>query len=182
MTRELEHLGRSLDRLDAGGWLLLLLGAAIVAAAVLAPAWLDVQRVAAQHARLHRHAQRLRIQQRNYGDFVRAIQRGDPMLIRRLAWDQLNLKPVGARVLRPAGLNPVDRSATIDRWVQPDLPPLRRPAEGLAVPETRLTRLLTGEPRPWVIAFGGWLMLTGLMLTPPRSAPARTASAVRGTA
>lgn len=183
MTHPWKQFANVLDRHDAAGWLLMLLGAAIVAATVLAPPWLDLQRMQKQDRVLQRRAHRIQLQQQNYHAFIRAVERADPMIIQRLAWHHLNLKPAGTHTIRPNV--PVERGPipSVHRWVRPNLPPLPTTSEAAAIPETRLVRLLIGPPRPWVLAFGGWLVLIGLMVnpTPPearrRNAPSSLRSA-----
>jgi hypothetical protein len=154
--------GDFLDRIDVGGWLMLSLGVFIIALTVLAPAYLDVRKLQAQHEVLHRQASLLLIRQQNYIAFARALERGDPLLIQRVSMQQLHLKPVGTDPLDDASAAPTSKS--IDGWMNPQLDAI--PISSLTLPDTRLVRLVTGPPRPWVLAFGGWLVLMGLLITP----------------
>jgi len=171
MDSPLGHIARRLDRLDAGGWLLLLCGAAVVALTVLTPPYLAVRRLEAQCQVMHLHELALQEQQDSYVRFVDAVQRNDPMLIQRLAWHQLNLRPARSQPLdRPIPV--IDRPVpTIDQWVRTSvrLPAAVGPVAGTGLADSHLMRLVN-EPltRPWVLAFGGWLILAGLLL---RSGP-----------
>lgn len=153
-----------LDRCDAGGWLLLLTGCAVMSMTLLAPAWVDVRQLADQRNALDNDLRRIHAQVGNYIAFTQAIQDGDPILLQRLAWHQLHLKPAGAIPLD--GLGPADQlmSQTPDQWLRPVV---YEPAPDIAplppLPDTRFTRLILGPARPWVLALGAWLVLFGLL-------------------
>ena len=171
MVRALKQIGDTLDRFDAAGWLLLLAGVAVVALTALAPAYLDTRELAAQCRVMTRQARLLDGQHENYIQLVHAVRENDPLLIQRVAWQQLHVKPPGAKPLAwyyPAAAGP---PPSVEQWVQPIAPPLRPEVPRLDHPDTRLMRLITGPPRPWVLAFGGWLILLGLMINPQAPAP-----------
>jgi len=156
----------ALDRYDVGGWLMLVSGFVIIAVTALAPAWRDVSSLEVQRRQLHRQVALLQIQEQNYHAFVRAVDRNDPLLLKRLAWDQLRQRPVGGRLLmRTTMTGPA--APSIDRWVQPAAMPLNTSrADAMLAADSKLMRLISGPSRPWVVAFGGWLLLMGLLLNP----------------
>jgi len=39
-------------------------------------------------------------------------------------------------------------------------------ADAMLAADSKLMRLISGPSRPWVVAFGGWLLLMGLLLNP----------------
>jgi hypothetical protein len=168
MLRLWRQFGDALDRSGLAGWVLLLCGFAIIGVTLLAPAWLDVRQLDAQVSVLERQHQLLEMRHQNYRAFVRAVGRSDPMIVQRLAMHQLNLRPAGAQPLR-AGLEIDDAATTsqpLEQWMRPTLAALPPETVAIAYPETRLVRLVTGHTRPWTLAFGGWLMLMGLLLNP----------------
>lgn len=170
MAHMLNRIGDMLDRCDAAGWILLLAGVAVVSLTVLAPAWLDVRELDAQYRVMHRRERLLEMQHRGYVRLTDAVRENDPLLMQRIAQLQLNVRPAGAEPLQ-AFLPIADAPApSVERWVQPWLPPIDPEALRTAYPDTRLVRLVTGPTtRPWVLAFGGWLILLGLMINPERA-------------
>ena len=170
MLRLWQQFGNVLDRSGLAGWLLLLCGFAIVAVTLLAPAWLDTQRLQAQVSVLERQHQLLEMRHQNYRAFVRAVERSDPMIIQRLAYHHLNLRPAGAKPLNNDSFGEAREAAAgsppLDQWMRPTLAALPPQTVAIAYPDTRLVRLVTGATRPWTLAFGGWVMLMGLLLNP----------------
>jgi hypothetical protein len=147
-----------------GGWLLLGCGIVITCATALAPAYLDVQRAQAQAMIMERQLDMLRSQQDNYRNFTNAVERGEPQLLERLAWYHLHLRPVKTELL-DTPRDPSKISAPpLNEWLRPTLGPLAESTMDLAYPDTQLVRLITGPTRPWVLAFGAWLILMGLLL------------------
>jgi hypothetical protein len=174
MVKELKQFGDAIDRSGVAGWMLLLSGFFIVAVTVLAPAWMDLKRIEAEVAVLDRQQQTLEMRHINTQAFVRAVERDDPILMQRLVWHHLNLKPEGAE---PVELSITQESRPspppIEQWVRPNLGPVDGAAAAVApYPDSRLVRLTTGPTRAWTLAFGGWLILLGLLINPSPSAGA----------
>jgi len=177
-------IGYVLDRLDLGGWILLLSGWAIVASTVLVPAWRSVCEMEYQTDELQIRLDLLSRQRENYEGFIEAYEDGDPLLMQRLAWHQLHVKPPEAELLSPAPLidAPPD-PINVDRWVQPlDVVPLPKPhrVDPLAdAPfiNSRLAELLTGPRRPYVLGLGGLLILLSLVLNPQPHVVSRSSDA-----
>ena len=146
-----------IERSDLGGWLPLGGGLALIALAMLLPAWGDLHEtrrqldqlsvtLADQTERLHRYQQ-----------LIVSVRNDDPMILQRLAWNELRLKPVGAEVL---GEPPLDgrMAAVHERWVGGPT------AIALPAPEgdSKLERLINGPRRPMVMLAGALLIGFGL--------------------
>ncbi len=171
MLQACKQFGDAVDRSGLAGWLLLLCGFFIVAVTALAPAWLDVKQIEAQVAVLERQQQMLEMRHINTQAFVRAIERDDPMLMQRLAWHHLNLKPVGAEPLNLSIADNRPAPPPIEQWTRPHLGPIHPAQVAAAYPDSRLVRLTTGPNRAWTLAFGGWLILMGLLINPSQDNP-----------
>jgi len=94
-------------------------------------------------------------------------------LMERLAWHQLRLKPAEAQILGGNLPGVIDQeTGTVDQWVQPlDIvaPPTYSgtdPIRDAPFIHSRLAELLTGPRRPYVLAFGGMLIMFSLVLNP----------------
>lgn len=160
--------GDLLDALDVGGWLCLGLGASIVAVTVLAPAWKENQRLRYEQSILHRQTVLMELKSENYGNFIQAVENNDPLLLQRLAWSQLQLMPAGSEPIEWIARNPLIRDVRVDPWLEPSVAQLPPVEQAFQLPDTRLVRWVTGPSRPWVMAFGGWLILLGLLVNPRR--------------
>ena len=168
MLRLWRKFGDALDALDLGGWICVACGVTIVGVTVLGPAWMDVRELRHENAVLRRQAALLDARRQNYEGFVQAVEEDDPLLLTRVAWHHLQLKPAGAQVAEAVNVSagPETGGLRLDRWMRPvavQLPPTE-PVEPLA--DARLTRLIFGPSRPWVLAFGGWVLMVGLLLNP----------------
>ena len=150
-------ISERIERADLGGWLPLAAGLALIALAVLLPAWGDLNqtrgqldqlsvRLADQTERLHRYQQ-----------LIVSVRNDDPMIIQRLAWNELRLKPVGVEVL---GEPPMDgRMVGVhERWVGVSTPTALPTPDG----RSRLERLMNGPRRPMVMLAGALLIGFGL--------------------
>jgi hypothetical protein len=180
-----------IDRLLAPlpGLLLIFAGMLMVGAAVLMPPWLESREMAWTLGLMHAQAEKLSEQAQGYREFNAALAADDPVLLERLAFYELRLKPAGstplvaqARVstasLRPgrhAPATPIAQagSPTIDQMLHQPLP---RP--GVNTPryqpiKTRLVRLTTGPMRFLVIAAGLLCLGAGLIAPNPRKSDAR---------
>lgn len=164
--RSIRQFGDALDRLDAGGWLLLLCGMVITCATALAPAYLDVKKAQAQARVMERQLQMLQSQRENYRQFTVAVERGEPQLLQRLAWHHLHLRPGKTELLDPPRDPAKIPAPPLSQWLRPAAAALPESTMDLAYPDTQLVRLITGPTRPWVLAFGAWLILMGLLLNP----------------
>lgn len=165
-----------MDRHDAGGWLVLSCGVIIIAITVLAPAYLDVQRAKAQASLMDHQLLLLEAHQRNYRQFIAAMDAGDPQLLERLAWFHLRLRPAKTELFDPPTETSTLAAPSLAHWLRPRISTLPPESAQLAYPDTRLVRLVTGAAtRPWVLAFGAWLIFMGLILNPRSDRPSQPA-------
>ena len=178
--RTIHHLLEALP-----GWLLTVSGLVLLGLALLTPVWMSCRELSWQHELMQVQVEQLSAQKQRYQWFDQALDRDDPVLLERLAYTQLNLKPVGKTLLsEPA------------RWdgpllvTNPDIQALlaaddgaRLPAEDcsaqtwLARPmptvaayqpvQSRLTRLTTGHSR--VLLMIGAVCCLAAGLWPQRS-------------
>lgn len=179
------------DRVVGGllGWVFVVVGVAAIAASALIPAYLDTLDTREQRKLIEAKAQQLRDERERYRDFHLALSADDPILLERLAFTQLRLKPVGTDT---ADFGPIDPAAVIDSpdpdairqvamqwrssqsveyWLsRPDLKQQAQLAVEIERPrDTRLIRTATGEYRPFVAGFGALVLLFGVW---PRRGPA----------
>ena len=169
-------------------WVFVTVGVGAIAAATLIPAYLDTLDTREQRKLIEIKAQQLREERDRYNDFYLALQANDPILLERLAFTQLRLKPVGTDT---ADLGPIDAAAVIDSpdpdtihqvamqwrssqsveyWLsRPDLKRQAQMTVEIQRPrDTRLIRTATGEYRPFVAGFGALVLLLGVW---PRRGP-----------
>lgn len=172
-------------------WVFITVGVAAIAAATLIPAYLDTLDTREQRKLIEVKAQQLREERERYRDFYLALEADDEILLERLAFTQLRLKPVGTDT---ADIGPTDPAAVIDSpdpdsiqqvamqwrssqsveyWLsRPDLKQQAQLSVDVPRPrDTRLIRTATGEYRPYVAGFGALVLLVGLW---PRRAPVTT--------
>lgn len=174
------------------GWLLLLAGLALIALAVLVPTWAESREMQWQLGLVREQAKRMEEQQKSYTDFDHALAADDPVLVEKLAFFHLRLKPVNAEPLFSPWNPPMQApsSAKLVRagqkpgQVQPvgapagNVPSVEQllhkpmPEPGVDYPEyrpveTRLTRL-TSKPatRALMLAAGICCVVGGLLMNP----------------
>jgi hypothetical protein len=94
------------------GWLLLLAGLSLLALMLLTPVWMSCQQLAWQHQLMGRQVEQLAAQKQRYQQFNAALARDDPVLIERLAYTHLRLKPVDKAFLTTPG--PITRRSRIE--------------------------------------------------------------------
>lgn len=183
----IEHVAAALP-----GWLLLIGGLALLAMAVLTPAWLEHERLAWERDVLAAQTEHLSEQAERYAELHTALAEEDPVLLERLAFVELGLKPVDKTPLlpeqhgqrhrfaadrssrtRPGGIAlmavdagtgresqthepAMEREAVrpVNEWPIRPLPRIGRELPAYEEPNTRLTRLTTGDSRFGLIAAG----------------------------
>lgn len=140
-------------------WFFLLPGLALVAAAVLIPAFSDLDRARDQRdmalAIEEQHLDRLR----RYAEYLDAIDRGDEPVVLSLAAMQLNMLPVGRASLIDAQAA-AERPASVLPFLEPDavVMPLREPTDSI------LSKLaLHPRRRLWLMAVGVLGVLIGIL-------------------
>ena len=171
------YLGRLFDRLGIGGWAVMFAGLAVLAVTVLTPVWAQVQQLDQQRRLLALQAERLEAHVASYRTFADAMDRGDQILLRRLAWLQCRLKPVSALVHTSDGPGADDGQADcdIDRWLEASQPALTPSQLVSPLPDHILLRLTAGHRRLYLSVAGSLLLLTGLWMTGRRAADAQGA-------
>jgi hypothetical protein len=140
---------RALFTLDAG-WLFVVAGLAVIAAAVLIPAFDDLDEARWQRDRavaIEKHrTQRLE----RYAEYIAAVDRRDENVVRALVAEQLNKVPQGWSTLEPVS-DPALRDASVFPALEPE--PLeiepRRPVD------SALSRLARDERARLLMVIGG---------------------------
>lgn len=149
---------RPIDRFDPG-WLFLISGIALLAAAVIIPAQADLIYARWQEQRaLAIEAQR---QERlfKHERFLQAILSREPALVRALAASQLNLVPA-ARQTHFLTSNPTGADASIFPSLEPA--PIHEPE--LHQVDSLLARWSQGQrSQLWLVAVGSLLVFVGIM-------------------
>ncbi|MEX0777708.1 MAG: hypothetical protein WD042_18545 [Phycisphaeraceae bacterium] len=150
-------------------WVMLLVGIATVAATLLVGPYLDNQRLAQQRDQIEHQVTRLVDHRDSYRRMLDALDSDDPILLQRLAYHYLRLKPVGVTVMnQQRALSGVIRPVaepvtTIDTWIQRDMPAPPPMAEAPSWLDSRVIRFTTGPLRPLVAAFGAVAIAIGLV-------------------
>lgn len=164
MSRDRSAIRTPLFRLDPG-WLFVVAGATIVVAMVLVPATDQLARTAHQRDKARALADHAARRLASHAEYLDAVERREPTLIRSLAASQLNLIPDTHQVLRTNNA-PADPRPVLDQ-----LEPGFEPPEPPARPDTTL-RAIASDPtnRLWAMAVGMVSILYGL-LPPARNSP-----------
>lgn len=164
------------------GWIFLLGGVALLAMSALTPDWLEVRDLRWQRDLIKAQADRLMAQTQRFAEFDQALAEEDPILLERLAFAQLRLKPTGKHLLEQPGTLPVaegayrldprfahvmvddwrGQSAAVEDWLRTPLPQLGTEVPKPPAIKTRMTRLAAGRHRPLLIAAGILCLAGGL--------------------
>ncbi|MCC6578812.1 MAG: hypothetical protein IT440_00085 [Phycisphaeraceae bacterium] len=176
------------------GWLLVLCGAAIFGACLLIPPWKQSKALAWQLDVMRVQAGQIGKELKDYQALERAVEQDDPLLLQRLAFEQLRQKPQGVELMAPpAPLLPVgivlptdDQKGWSLRYQPSEAGQMLcqpKPVEAMVehpvpvpgvncVPpvevQSTLIRLTTGPLRPVVAALGLVCLSLGLVLSPTR--------------
>ena len=156
-------------------WAFLAAGLAIIALTLLIPAYLKNRELVWQRDLQKLQAQRMAEQEQAYRQMIAAIDAGDPMLIQRLAYHYLRLKPAGTNILayRPAtadgrGYAPpvaiAERYTTAETWLQRPLPRVGVDYPRYSPVESFVVRVVTSPVRGVLLAAG--LLSLGLSFIP----------------
>ena len=93
------------------GWMFLVCGLTLLGFVVITPAWQECRELEHQKLVLELQTQRIAEQAQAYESFQAAMKNDDPVLLERLAFYHLRLKPVGAMPLMgQAGIEPPART------------------------------------------------------------------------
>ena len=147
------------------GWLFLLAGLGLVAAAILVPAEDRLLEATWRRDRAHAMVEHREQRLERYRTYLAAIERGDEAVVRSLARSQLNLVSLDREQAEPL---PEQHDISIFERIEPapPTPPKRRRAD------SKLLRWSTDETgRLWLIACGSVAILMGLL--PPTRPAAR---------
>lgn len=163
------------------GYLSVLAGVAVLAAMVLVPAHLELERTKWRRDVMAAQASHLAELAERYRSLNRALAREDPVLLERLAYAQLRLRPVSKRAI-PSASPPVgaigaaaarlDDPTDIHAWLRRPLPEVGRELTPHRPVRTRLARLAEGRSRVGLVIAGGVLVFGGLLWSPTRSSNA----------
>ena len=146
------------------GWMFLISGLTLLAAALIMPEWQRVEDLRWKRDLMQQQVARLNAQHQSYISFQQALKADDPIVLERLAFTQLRLKPVGKQPLVKADPDPVARD-----------------------PEVLLTNAIQNDPRaqqsrdaqqdPTLAAVDAWLAeplpAVGVDIAPPRQVNSR---------
>ena len=149
-----------LDRIDAG-WLFVIAGLLACGAALLVPAQQDLLHTQVQREQLDSHFMASTRQLVAYDSVLQGLLDQDPLLMRRLAANHLNLLPEGET---PLLLDPAGADGSFDHWVMTST----RDDEvqtGVAT-DTLLARISSGPHRLLVIAGGMLCLFIGTLYQP----------------
>jgi hypothetical protein len=154
------------------GWMFMVSGMVLVAAALLAPAWREGQRMKWQLDLMSLQADALVKQGESYHQFHEALASDDPVLLERLAYLHLRLKPAGtetldtqaaAQWLMDARENNRTGAFSIEAMLHQPLPRAGVDYPVPDPPQSRLVRLTTGTYRLAILLVGGLCLAVGLM-------------------
>ncbi len=143
--------------IDAG-WLFVIAGLAVCGAALLVPAQQDLDVARTQQAQLKVHSMASTRQLVAYDTVLRGLLDRDPLLMRRLAANHLNLLPEGET---PILLDPAGAEGSFDQWVQ-DATRVEIEPDSVAS-DTLLARISSGPYRLLVIAGGILCLFVGTL-------------------
>lgn len=148
-------------------WMFLGAGVVILSLATLLPASLENQKLAHDREVLRRQAQALAQRRHDYQRFADTLAGDDPVLLQRLAFHYLRLKPAGTTPvfgLTP-GSHPACQPQTVDHWLDQPIPAVGAGLPPFSPARSRLTRALSSVPQQWA-ATGLGVLLISLALIP----------------
>ncbi|MDY7110226.1 MAG: hypothetical protein SYC29_16475 [Planctomycetota bacterium] len=142
------------------GWLFVIAGLAMCAAAILVPAQSDLARLRRQLAELRDEETMLAERLRAHAAFLDDLHEADPALVKRLAAAQLNLVPHGERPV----LMVRSTSASVGDWIESTVRAgrIERPER----PASVLSRLTDARRRLWVLGGSIFCVFVGLLPGP----------------
>jgi len=156
------------------GWFFLVCGLALIGLAVLLPVRRGLIQMQWRRDLMQMQTDRLARQCDSYDQFHAALTSDDPIVLQRLAYYQLHLKPAGTAPLTPPGTaTSDDDSGDMHEW--DDMPTIEAllhrpvPQEGVncrppVPPDSRLTRLTSGTSRLILLAVGVTFVYVGMLL------------------
>ncbi|NJL32165.1 MAG: hypothetical protein HC898_11390, partial [Phycisphaerales bacterium] len=85
-------------------WVFLWSGLAVIAAVLLVGPWLELREMQWQKQYIELQAQRLAQQRQAYQQMLVSLEQNDPVLVQRLAFHYLHLKPKGVQLVGHTGV------------------------------------------------------------------------------
>ena len=184
VTHETTHRPKSRIGSHLCAWLLFLGGFVMLGAAVLVPSWHTARQLAVQCSVLRHQAEHMAAQEEAYDRFHKALVQRHPVLLQRLAFHHLSLKPVGALVLNETIDGPSDCAtaspcaadealpgdASVGTWLHKPLPPRAGQINGPIgapdgpLPVHPLSKLAFGPGRVSLMVCGVLAMVIGLLI------------------
>ena len=157
------------------GWVFFISGLMLIGATVLLPVKRNLDRMQWRRDLMRTQARGLGDQETSYRQFHEAIKSDDPILLQRLAYYQLHLKPAGTEpLLSPTSSTDGSASSTRSgQWQEmPTIEALLHqplPGEGAdrrppQPPDTRLSRLTRGRKRLMLLGIGLAFVYVGMLL------------------
>jgi len=163
------------------GWLLLACGMVLLGTSVLVPGWITATKLAQQQHMLRAQVRQLGDQEKAYRQFHAGLDQRDPVLLQRLAYRHLYLKPVGTKMLLISTMYPGSAIRTkphvqetknnsftpvdigVGKWLDQ---PITNPATETMVTEvqSRLASVVQGPARVTLVASGLICIVMGLMM------------------
>ena len=158
------------------GWVFVISGLTLIGLTVLLPVKRNLDQMQWRRELMRVQAGRMGEQETAYGQFHAALASDDPILLQRLAYYQLHLKPAGTEPLLPPpalssrSATPADSGSqwqhtpTIEALLHRPLPwegAGRRPPQP---PDSRLNRLTRGPKRLVIMAIGLVFVYVGMLL------------------
>ena len=156
------------------GWFFLVCGLALIGLTVILPLRRDLARMQWRRDLMQTQTDRLSEQRDSYNQFHAALTSDDPIVLQRLAYYQLHLKPAGTDPLAPpGGTASANDSGNTQDWN--DMPTIEAmlhrplPREGAncqppSPPNSRLTRLTSGPSRLILLGVGLVFVYVGMLL------------------
>jgi hypothetical protein len=178
-----QRLVQSLTRLaPAGcGWMLLLAGMVLLGSGLLVQTWSQCRELDWYHRLMLIQERQLTRQEEQYRGFHDALASADPVLIERLAYQVLHLKPVGVAIIPTPAPSPFaypsrwsatttdakarlpQRADSIEDWLYVPVPQLRVDYPPPQPVRSTLVRMSTGTKRLGVILVGAICIALGLL-------------------
>ena len=163
------------------GWFFFVCGLTLIGPAVLLPVRRDVVELQWRRDLMQDQAQQLGEQCVSYRQFQTALANDDPIVLERLAYYQLHLKPVGTEPLAPPGERSTltwasapapgesqapdwDNVPTIEAMLHRPLPREGVDCRPPQPPNSRLTRLTRGTSRLMLLGVGLAFVYVGMLL------------------
>ncbi len=165
----LSRLSRAIDRRvsPVTGWLFVLAGVAILALTLLLPAWLKLRDLKWQHGLMQAQADRMTEQAVRYEQLLFALDSEDPLIMRRLAFQNFHLKPRDATLLTADHARAdadTPQTLGVESWLHLELPEVGKDYPKQSSINTRLVRLTTGPKRLLLFIAAGLCLAVGLFM------------------